>query len=493
MTISRRTFVSGLASAAAGPSLANVATSPRPRARGGSPTAAAPDLAARVRARITQAGLGGAVSCIVCDGASGAERFAFQADTPLPPASTAKAITAGYAFDLLGPGHRFVTRVMGTGPVRDGVLDGDLVLAGGGAPGLATGDLAALAATLKANGLRAVRGGFRVWDGALPRIEEIDPPQPDHLGYNPSVSGLNLNYNRVHFEWRRQGADYAVSMDARAQGYVPQVGHARMQVAGRAAPLFAHRLEPGTGREVWSVARSGLGGGGTRWLPVRNGALYAGDVFRTLARSEGIVLPPAVVVTDLPAGTVLAAHHGPPLSEVATGMLRFSTNLTAEVLGLAATARRTGALPGGLAASGAAMSQWAGGIGMPGAAFVDHSGLGHTSRVTGRQMAAGLTALGPDGALRRALREITLRDDAGLRAPLTLHAKTGTLNFVSGLVGHIRPEGRAPLVFAILTADLARRAAIPPGGQENPPGTARWTRASREMQFDLVRLWARYA
>jgi serine-type D-Ala-D-Ala carboxypeptidase/endopeptidase (penicillin-binding protein 4) len=50
-------------------------------------------------------------------------------------ASTAKLFTVGTALDVLGPDHRVTTPVYATGPVRDGVVDGDLAL-------VASGDLA---------------------------------------------------------------------------------------------------------------------------------------------------------------------------------------------------------------------------------------------------------------------------------------------------------------------------------------------------------------
>ncbi len=34
-------------------------------------------------------------------------------------------------------------------------------------------------------------------------------------GYNPAVSGLNLNFNRVYFEWKRAQGGYQLGMDAR--------------------------------------------------------------------------------------------------------------------------------------------------------------------------------------------------------------------------------------------------------------------------------------
>jgi serine-type D-Ala-D-Ala carboxypeptidase/endopeptidase (penicillin-binding protein 4) len=50
-------------------------------------------------------------------------------------ASTAKLFTVGTALDVLGPDYRVTTPVYATGPVRDGVVDGDLAL-------VASGDLA---------------------------------------------------------------------------------------------------------------------------------------------------------------------------------------------------------------------------------------------------------------------------------------------------------------------------------------------------------------
>src|SRR5438105_11431744 len=48
------------------------------------------------------------------------------------PGSTTKVVTMGTAFELLGADYRFHTRVYRTGPVRNGTLDGDLVLVASG-------------------------------------------------------------------------------------------------------------------------------------------------------------------------------------------------------------------------------------------------------------------------------------------------------------------------------------------------------------------------
>ena len=104
------------------------------------------------------------------------------------------------------------------------MLEGDLILAGGGDPVTDTDDLAQLAADLKDSGLRELRGRFIVWDGALPFVSTIDSGQPPHVGYAPSVSGIALNFNRVHFEWVRGASGYTVTMDARTRVRIDSQG-----------------------------------------------------------------------------------------------------------------------------------------------------------------------------------------------------------------------------------------------------------------------------
>jgi D-alanyl-D-alanine carboxypeptidase/D-alanyl-D-alanine-endopeptidase (penicillin-binding protein 4) len=227
---------------------------------------------------------------------------------------------------------------------------------------------------------------------------------------------------------------------------------------------------------------------------VRDSAVYAAEVFQSLTRSRGLVLPQARRPEAIPEGAVLASVESPPLFEIARDMLKYSNNLTAEVLGLTATTMRLGAAPTSLADSAAPMTAWARDVlGMTSSHFVDHSGLGEDSRVTTHDLCTALVRLGHDGTLRRALKSIPLFDDRGRPVPLQVDAKTGTLNFVSALAGYVEPFDGSPMVFAILTADMAARARITPGDEDRPPGTVGWTGRSRKLQFDLVRLWGESA
>ena len=487
--VTRRWVIAGLLAGAATPALAEApATSPRPPGRplAGGPAAPAVSRAASGQAAVTAAKLGGQVAYLVVDAQTGAVLDARDPAGLLPPASTAKAITALYALDRLGPGFRFGTRLLATGPVSGGRIEGDLVLAGSGDPTLSTDVLAAMAADLRARGVRSVSGRFLVNEAALPTLPRIDADQPDHVGYNPSISGLNLNFNRVHFEWRRAGQGWDVAMDARSDRYVPPVRMARMTVVTRDQPLYTFAEQGGI--DSWTVASAALGKDGSRWLPVRQPGAYAGDVFRTLARAQGIDLPEPQRLRTQPDGTVQVQAASEPLPAVLQDMLKFSTNLTAEVVGLTATGGGVDTLAG----SARQMSLWAAQRFGRAGQFVDHSGLGADSRVAPADMVAALLQA-RDGPLPSLLKPYGLRDAKGREVkghPLKVVAKTGTLNFVSGLTGYIAtPDGRN-LVFAIYAADTARRDAVPMDQREQPPGGSAWAKRARSLQSRLIEGWA---
>lgn len=492
--LSRRSLLLGAASATAlaGLTGAGRADAPlvalRPLAR------PAPLVRPAAAEFIAAARLGGPVGYMLADARTGLVLEQGDAALPLPPASVTKAVTALYALDTFGAAHRFTTRLIGTGPVTDGVLNGDLVLAGGGDPVLSTDDLATLVARLIEAGVRSVRGGFKVWGGALPYVHEIDPQQQPHLGYNPAVCGLNLNFNRVYFEWTRTGASaggrYDVVMDARTETLRPDVTMARMTVVDRDLPVYTYADAGGI--DDWTVARTALGDNGSRWLPVRRPALYAGDVFRSLAQTLGLALPVATEAVIAPAGTTLAQWQSHGLDTLIRDMLRFSTNLTAEVLGLSTSLAR-GIPVIDLAASAQAMNRWMAATHGVSCAFVDHSGLGDASDIAAGEMVLALISAGPGGLLRALMKEIPLLDAAGdplARPPGIVVAKTGTLNFVSGLSGYIRTNGRADLAFAIFCADPGSRSAALQSDEEVPAGASDWNRRAKRLQQELLQRWA---
>lgn len=441
---------------------------------------------------VARADLGGAVACVVADANTGQVLETANPLLGLPPASVTKALTTAYALDRLGPGYRFRTRLVADGRLDNGRLEGDLWLVGGADPLLDTDALNVMARDLADAGVREVTGAFRVVHGVIPHVTAIDPDQPGHVGYNPAVSGLNLNFNRVHFEWQRGAEGYSVTMDARSETLSPPVSVAHMQVVDRSAPVYEY--EATEEREEWTVARGALGQNGARWLPVRRPHLYAAEVFQVLARSRGIVLGPVEVGETPPeGGQTMAEHVSPPLEDILRGMMRWSTNLTAEVAGLLAT-QAGGVRPEGLAQSAAEMGRWMEDrFGVRHQHFLDHSGLSEDSRISTREMVRVLVGTGPNGGLRRLMKNIPILDDQG--APIPDHpvqvvAKTGTLYFVSTLAGYVRTPSGRDLAFAVFCGDLPRRTTFDPSQEERPPGARSYNRRAKHLQQELIQRWA---
>jgi D-alanyl-D-alanine carboxypeptidase/D-alanyl-D-alanine-endopeptidase (penicillin-binding protein 4) len=249
------------------------------------------------------------------------------------------------------------------------------------------------------------------------------------------------------------------------------------------------------------MSASGFRGKGARWLPVRRPEIYAGEVFQSLARSHGIVLDPALMGPAPEGAAVIARHWSRSLRPMLKSMLRYSTNLTAEMVGLAAS-RAGGVEPATLAASAAAMNAWAAeaaGIppGDPGFRLTNHSGLAADSRVSPRRFVEFLAAMARrhkepskrhprlPGGITDLLRDYNV---AARSIPLDyrhldIAAKTGTMDYVRGLAGYIAtPSGRR-LVFAIFSNDLDRRIE---GARRID---RRWMARARVFERSLIRNW----
>ncbi len=263
--ISRRWFLGAAFGAMGSAALAAPPTaSLRPVLRGSDfYKRAVPDAAQIIRKQ----NLSGKVAFAVADAQTGKWLECENEQSGTPPASVTKALTALYAMELLGASHRFETVLAATGGVENGEVQGDLLLIGGGDPTVTTDTLADMAKALKEAGVTGVKGAFKVFQAGLPVVPRIDPAQPDHVGYNPAVAGLALNFNRVHFEWRRASGKYTVTMDGRTKKYRPDVSVAAMRIADRSSPVYTYQSLKG--RDQWTVARGALGNGGARWLPVR--------------------------------------------------------------------------------------------------------------------------------------------------------------------------------------------------------------------------------
>lgn len=449
--------------------------------------ASSPDTV-RANTRRTPPGVTG---YILMDAESGAVIDSREADTAFIPASTTKAVTALVTLSTLAPTTRFFTRIHGTGPLSEGVLDGDLILVGGGDAALDTGDLAQLAAALRAKGLRRITGKFLVTGIQGPKQAVLNTQQPLQASYNPAIGPLCLNFNRVLLRWRNRGGRRILTTHAHASDRsVPaEAVHFRALKTGGAL----HGLEEK--REVWALPARDMRRDGERWFPVRRPALYAATVLQTLCKAEGVTLPDPIMTAQVPTDPPLAMHRSDVVFGQIKKMMRYSTNLSAEMLGIAA-ARQIGDTPETVEDAARTTIDWlkSEGIVEGDLRLENHSGLSTRSRITPHQMAdilraghqrfgSGYIGLHTAGRLRG--------DRAGLPA-YDFRSKTGTMNFVRCLSGFLEVDGRRA-VFAIFNMDGERRDALDaqytPYDERKPPGSGRWLRQALDHENALLRGW----
>ena len=492
-----------------------------------SPPTAAPPRAgsAYVRAPrstrevIAAAGVSGVSGAILFDLASGVLLDAHSRHVSLPPASTIKVATGARALEVLGPRFRFETRLLATGAVVEGRLQGDLVLQGSGDPFLDNGALLGLVESLGEYGIRAVDGEFRYDDTSLPGGATIDPTQADGEVASPGFGALNLNFNRVWLQARfPEGEDPEAEILAVADAVTVPANHVelRLAAAGETAGDRRRIRERGWLRhrqvaagEMWEIDRDSLRRQPERWLPVRDPGRYTATVFRSLAARSGLHLRPPRRSAAPESGRELAIHRSLPLAELVAAMLDWSNNLTAEMLGLATSAALAAAAtppagpPANLREGGLWLAEWVGSDFARYFRLVDHSGLGDQAWVTPAAFQPILTRSAElagiwDNDIRSMLPVVAgvePETPAGA-TPALVQAKTGTLHYVRGLVGYIRlGDGSGQeLGFAIFSADLRRRQGMDGAAEDAgpPPDVAaarRWREGAVALELEILRNW----
>lgn len=111
----------------------------------------------------------GSTAVVVQDLATGEILVSHNAGTPLLPASIMKTVTIAGLLQATGPDERFHTQIYADGHIRNGRLEGDLLVTGGGDPTLGadcspeSADIAdEIIAALKHKGVTEITGGLRV-------------------------------------------------------------------------------------------------------------------------------------------------------------------------------------------------------------------------------------------------------------------------------------------------------------------------------------------
>ena len=380
-------------------------------------------------------------------------RVMHQAERPFNPASTMKLVTTHAALAMLGPDYRWTTRFLTTGPIRDGVLQGDLILQGGGDPHLVIEDLHALMADLRAQGLKTIRGDLVVddarfavgpadgeaFDGDASQAYNVRPwaaltnfkasklvidPKKRQLALEPPLADVQLRYDVKVLKGRCRsgGTRLGVQDGATAAGRpVVSVNGTQVRACGSqqfyAAMLDHQQFLHGIFKAAWKD----MGGQFTGRTRIQPGAAARGR-------------PLYAWQSTLDLGEVV--HH----------INKFSNNVMTRMLLLEmAAASGQGALPPDRA--GQWLHQWyrSQGLALPSLVMENGSGLSRQARISAGDMVAllaraagsptapwfeeSLPVVGIDGTMKTRLRMDPVAGQAQI--------KTGTLQNVRAIAGYV--------------------------------------------------------
>lgn len=424
------------------------------------------------------------VGVLAVDANTGKVLYDHNGQRKFIPASNQKILVTATALSLFGADYRFRTEVWATGTLRDGNLDGDLVLVASGDPSLSgrywssgTEALAALADSVRAAGVRYVAGRVFVdvaaWDSAT-----VGPTwEVEDLRYSYGSTGGAFAIDEGTLEavvrpgekagdparvsWAPVGThDFVVSQVVTAPAdsstrirpsYLPE--SRRIVLEGRIAAgtvdttSFATRDPVRQASHAWlrALRRAGVEGEGLEigWRPDQS---VGGGCRSGALESCG-------------AAGLVAAIESPPMSELVAGILEPSQNWMTEQLvrALGAHAGEGGSWEEGIeVVEGFLVDEV--GVDSTDIAPRDGSGLSAYNLVTPRALARILSYMhqGPYAAAYRSAMAEPTEDDSTLERRLPglegrLFAKTGTISNVNSLSGYLVREDGRELVFSVLT------------------------------------------
>ncbi|MCP4381741.1 MAG: D-alanyl-D-alanine carboxypeptidase/D-alanyl-D-alanine-endopeptidase [Hyphomicrobiales bacterium] len=417
-----------------------------------------------------------------------------NADRSFIPASVAKIPAMAAALAILGGDHRFATTIHADGEISDGVLTGSLILRGGGDPFLTGDDLQVMAKALATEGITKVDGSFLYDASALIEVPHINPMQPEAVGYNTGISSLSVNFNRIRLNWRNGGDGTSATAAAVSEGVSLPLDMIGLAFADEPPPGPVIRADTPF-EDRWLLSPK-IEARGEDWLPVGNPSLITAEVFRALAAAEGVELPEAAAGATPDGAPEMVRHESPPLSEIARGVLRYSNNMSAELVGLAASRALTGRrFP--LDKSAAVLAGWwqlrQPDADWTGILLENHSGLSSRSRTTPRQIVTMLVdaAESIGGAdFHDLLREIGWKNVKG-----TARIKTGTMSYARGLAGYIDTASGNRLAFAVFFNDIEERDALDAAFDSRvkaiDPNSRPWRRRALNLEQRLTTDWAK--
>ena len=397
-----------------------------------------------------------------------------RAGIPRQPASVIKVLTGWLALTGLGPEYRWVTRVYLDGALRGGVLDGALVLQGGGDPRLVMERLWLLQQRLRQRGLRQIRGGLVLDDRWLPAMDgPVAGFEADrHRSFNASPYALLMNFQavRVMIEPDIAGNRVSARLEPPLSG-LELVN--RVRLGGGSCGGFQRGVSVHIGGEAEN--RVELGGTYSRRCNAYSisrralsGPAYAYGLFDALWREAGGELSGGYRLGAAPDGAEpWLEFRSEFASQAVRYMNKHSNNVMARqlLLTLGAETFEPPATPQKARRAADEILRREG-LHLPSLILDNGSGLSRVTRISAEdlgsvlvhaargpfsaELIASLPIAGRDGTLTRTYRESSFSGRA--------HIKTGSLNGVSAIAGTVLGRsGKRLAVVAVLEHPLAAK------------------------------------
>ena len=271
--------------------------------------------------------------------------LAEHAEQPMQPASVIKLVTSYVALEQFGPAQRWKTSFYSNAPLVNGVLQGDLVLQGGGDPKLVLESLWQFLRQLRQQGVRDIQGNL-VLDRSLFQGADIDTAQFDGdpaRAYNVGPDALLLNFKSIRLRFETDGEQVRVVSEPALDGITitpPQAGngecvdwHEQLQFVWQERQLqIGGNYPKSCGTRQWAVHPFGL-----------SANQYAGALFQSLWRELGGSFAGNVVDGTVPPDArLLGQWESPALSEMIRDMNKFSNNVMARQLLILLAAKAPG-------------------------------------------------------------------------------------------------------------------------------------------------------
>jgi D-alanyl-D-alanine carboxypeptidase/D-alanyl-D-alanine-endopeptidase (penicillin-binding protein 4) len=374
-----------------------------------------------------------------------------NADKSMNPASVMKLVTTNAALDLLTPNYRWKTEIYRDGALKNGVLDGNLIIKGYGDPSFKAQEFWRLLMSLQQAGIKEINGDLIIDKSFFAKnvVERHAFDDETWRAYNAEPSAFVVNGRNTSFKFIATETNVNVSQEFELPEvqiinnmklkyddcgeWRSRLGYTVKMLEYKAIVTFSGTFSPDCEDRYVE-------------LSIFDDEKYAYYTFRKLWRELGGKFNGKLKLQDMPtSASKVLVQVSDPLGYVIRDINKWSNNLMARQLLLTIAAEKNGA-PATETKGVAAINAWLLGRGFNFSELVveNGSGLSRIERISaehlGRMLVsaynspvmpefmASLSILAQDGTVKKRLNDSQSNGRA--------HLKTGSLDGVSAIAGY---------------------------------------------------------